>query len=90
MALSMVIIMLVADQLTYDRHITTRDRIYRVNTNPIGQQGQQFGEVATSALPLRQELLENHAGVEKSVRLVRGFGNMWVELAQNVNIPVAG
>ncbi|MCD9017129.1 ABC transporter permease [Parachryseolinea silvisoli] len=90
MALSMVIIMLVADQWTYDRHITTCERIYRVNTNPIGQQGQQSGEVATSALPLRQELLENHTGVEKAVRLVRGFGNMWVELAQNVNIPVAG
>ncbi|MBT1712020.1 ABC transporter permease [Fulvivirgaceae bacterium PWU5] len=90
MALSMVIIMLVADQLTYDRHITTRERIYRINSNPIGEQGQQYGEAATSALPLRQELLENHAGVEKAVRLVRGFGNIWVELAQNVNIPVAG
>jgi len=90
MALSMVIMMLVADQLTYDRHITQRDRIYRVNSNPIGQQGQQFGEVATSALPLRQELLENHTGVEKAARLVRGFGNLWLELEQNVNIPVAG
>jgi putative ABC transport system permease protein len=90
MALSMVIIMLVADQLTYDRHISTRDRMYRINSNPMGQQGQQFGETATSALPLRQELLENHAGVEKAVRLVRGFGNLWLELAQNVNIPVAG
>jgi putative ABC transport system permease protein len=90
MALSMVIIMLVADQFTYDRHITRRDRIFRVNTNPIGEEGQQMGEVATSALPLKQELLDNHTGVEKAVRLVRGFGNLWLELEQNANIPVAG
>ncbi len=90
MALSMCIIMLVADQMMYDRYNTKRDRIYRVNSIPFGQQGEQHTETATSALSLKQELLENHTGIEKAVRIVRGFGNMWLEIEQNVNIPVAG
>ena len=90
MALSMVIIMLVADQMTYDRYNTKRDRIYRINSIPIGAKGEMQDETATTTLPLKQELLENYVGVEKGVRIMRGFGNMWIEIQQNVNIPVAG
>jgi len=90
MALSMVIIMLVADQMMYDRYNTKRDRIYRINSIPIGSKGERFSETATTTLPLQQDLNENFTGVEKSVRIVRGFGNMWMEIEQNVNIPVAG
>ena len=90
MALSMVIIMLVADQMSYDRYNTKRDRIYRINSIPIGAKGETQNETATTTLPLKQELLENYAGVEKAVRIMRGFGNMWLEIEQNVNIPVAG
>jgi putative ABC transport system permease protein len=90
MALSMCIIMLVADQMMYDRYNTKRDRIYRINSRPLGAKGQEYSEQSTTALPLRQELLENYTGVEKAVRIKRGFGNMWLELGQNVNIPVAG
>lgn len=90
MALSMVIIMLVADQMTYDRYNTKRDRVYRINSIPIGPKGETWNETATTTLPLKQELLENYAGVEKAARIMRGFGNMWLEIEQNVNIPVAG
>ncbi len=90
MALSMVIIMLVADQMTYDRYNTKRDRVYRINSIPIGPKGETWNETATTTLPLKQELLENYTGIEKAVRIVRGFGNMWLEIEQNVNIPVAG
>lgn len=90
MALSMIIIMLVADQMMYDRYNTKRDRIYRVNSIPIGMDGQMMNETGTTTLPLRQELLDNYPGVEKAVRIVRGFGNMWLEIEQNLNIPVAG
>ena len=90
MALSMVIIMLVADQMSYDRYNTKRDRIYRINSIPIGAKGEMQDETATTTLPLKQELLENYVGVEKGVRIMRGFGNMWIEIQQNVNIPVAG
>ncbi len=90
MALSMCIIMLVADQMMYDRYNTKRDRIYRVNSIPKSENGSEQSETATTTLPLRQELLENYPGAEKVVRIMRGFGNMWIELEQNVNIPVAG
>lgn len=90
MALSMVIIMLVADQMMYDRYNTKRDRIYRINSIPVGQDGAMLNETATTTLPLRNELLEKYTGIEKAVRVVRGFGNMWLEIEQNVNIPVAG
>ncbi len=90
MALSMVIIMLVADQMMYDRYNTKRDRIYRINSIPIGNKGESFSETGTTTLPLKQDLSENFTGVEKSVRIMRGFGNMWMEIEQNVNIPVAG
>lgn len=90
MALSMVIIMLVADQLSYDRYNTKRDRIYRINSIPTGTKGEERSETATTTLPLKQELLENYTGVEKAVRIVRGFGNRWIDIGQNINIPVAG
>ncbi len=90
MALSMVIIMLVADQMTYDQYNSKRDRVFRINSIPIGSKGETWSETATTTLPLKQELLENYVGVEKAVRIMRGFGNMWLELEQNVNIPVAG
>ncbi len=90
MTLSMIIIMLVADQMTYDRSNTKRDRIYRINSIPMGTDGGTMNETATTSLPLRDELMNNYTGIEKSARIVRGFGNMWLEIEQDVNIPVAG
>jgi putative ABC transport system permease protein len=90
MSICMAVIMLVADQMMYDRFNTRRDRIYRINSIPIGRDGEERNETATTTLPLRDELIEHVTGVEKAVRIVRGFGNNWVEFDQNVNIPVAG
>ncbi len=90
MTLSMIIIMLVADQMTYDRHNTKRDRIYRINSIPMETDGGVMNETATTSLPLRDELMSNYTGIDKSARIVRGFGNMWLEIEQDVNIPVAG
>ena len=93
MTICMAIIMLVADQMTYDRHNPNYDRIYRVNTYMVDNNGVARGSTdnATSPMPLRQELLEKYTGVEKVVRIKRGFGNNWLELEnQNVNIPIKG
>lgn len=90
MALSMCIIMLVADQMMYDRYNTKAERIFRINSIPLGAGGEEWSEQSTSAMPLRHALLNDYTGVEKAVRIKRGFGNIWLELAQNVNIPVAG
>ncbi len=93
MSIAMGIIMLVADQAQYDRYNSKRDRIYRVITKDIASPGQEESnrENATSPMPLREELLEKYTGIEKVVRLKRGFGNHWLEFeGQDVNIPLAG
>ncbi|MBT1688666.1 ABC transporter permease [Dawidia soli] len=93
MTIAMAVIMLVADQMSYDRFNSRRDRIYRVVSGYVHEDGQPGEEytTSTSAAPLRQELLEKYTGIEEVVRFVRGFGNGWVEVVdQNVNIPLGG
>jgi len=93
MSVCMTVIMLVADQLTYDRHNSNRDQIYRVTTHGVDQNGviNDNQPNAASPMTLRPELLENYTGITQVVRLMRGFGNGWLEFEnQNVNIPLAG
>ncbi|MCZ8355573.1 MAG: ABC transporter permease [Cyclobacteriaceae bacterium] len=95
MSACMAIIMLVSDQMELDRFNTGANRIYRINTLPtFYDNGNTFPgtETATTTLPLSEELKLNHTGIENSVRLMRGFGNAWLELEPNydVNIPVSG
>jgi len=93
MSICMAIIMLVADQMSYDRYNVNHNRIYRVNTIMVDQNGVPSANVdnATSPMPLRDELLQKYTGVEQVVRIKRGFGNNWLELEnQNVNIPLKG
>jgi len=94
MTICMAIMMLVADQMMNDRHNPYKSRIYRVNTIPFfeGKTELRGNETATTTLPVRDELLNSYTGVEKAVRLVRGFGNNWMELepGYDINIPVSG
>jgi putative ABC transport system permease protein len=93
MSICMGVIMLVADQMSYDRYNTKRDRIFRITTKYVNSDGtiENTGINSASPMPLRQELLDNYTGIEQVVRLKRGFGNSWIELEnQNVNIPLAG
>lgn len=92
-AISMAVIMLVADQMMYDRFNTKKDRIYRVTSRQVTNSGEDRGGgvTSTSPMPLREELLENYTGIEKVARLKRGFGNHWMEVeGQNVNVPLGG
>jgi putative ABC transport system permease protein len=93
MTICMAIIMLVADQMNYDRYNSKRGRIYRINSYAVDNNGVDRSSIdnATSPLPLRAELLENYTGIEKVVQVRRGFGNNWLEFEnQNVNIPIKG
>lgn len=93
MSVCMGIIMLVADQFNYDRHNPNRDRIYRIVTQAVDQNGvvTDSQENAASPMTLRQELKENYTGIEQVVRLMRGFGNGWIEFEnQDINIPISG
>lgn len=91
MSICMVIIMLVVDQMSYDRYNTKRNRIFQVTT--IGADSQEgAGEPnSASTMKLKSELLEHYTGVERVVRFKNGFGNSWFEFGnQNVNIPLTG
>jgi putative ABC transport system permease protein len=94
MSICMAMIMLVADQLSYDRFNTNAHRIYRVTTLDVNEKGIIMSDNqvnAASCLPVGPELVENYTGVEKTVRLRRGFGNGWISFEnQDVNIPLAG
>ena len=91
MSVCLGIIMLVADQLQYDRYNTHRSRIYRVNTKYLNADGTPAGnDYATSPLPLATSLTEDFTGVEKAVRIKRGFGNGWIEFEQDLSIPLGG
>lgn len=92
-AISMAVIMLVADQMMYDRFNTKKERIYRVTSRGVTSTGEDRGGsvTSTSPMPLRDELLESYTGIEKVARLKRGFGNHWMEVeGQNINVPLAG
>jgi putative ABC transport system permease protein len=94
MSVCMGIMMLVADQMVMDRHNPLANRIYRITAIPFWKElnGAPGNEYSTTTLPVRDELLTNYAGVEKAVRLMRGFGNHWIEVEPNhdINIPVSG
>ena len=93
MSICMGIMMLVADQMMYDQHNSKGERLYRLLSRPVNNEGKEQGGMdnATSPMPLRTELLENYSGIEKVVRFKRGFGNSWLEFEeQDVNIPLSG
>lgn len=93
MAVCMTVIMLVADQLMYDRFNNNGDRIFRVISRPVTSAGADTGGMdnATSPMTLRDELLNNYTGITQVVRLKRGFGNHWMEVeGRDINIPVSG
>ncbi|MEQ8575651.1 MAG: ABC transporter permease, partial [Fulvivirga sp.] len=89
MSICIIIIMMIADQKSYDRHITKKDRVYRVNTYR-KHSDDMVNKFATTPLPMADELLTNYSGIEQATKLRRGFGNAWVDIDNDVNIPVAG
>jgi putative ABC transport system permease protein len=91
MTVSMSIIMLVADQLSYDRYNKRSKRIFQVTTVGATTQDGQGEPNSASTMRLKQELLDNYTGVEKVVRFKKGFGNSWLEFEnQDANIPLTG
>lgn len=89
MSVCIIIIMLVADQLSYDRHNTKRADIYRINTER-DDTNDLLNVFATSPLPLAEKLTQEYSGVKSATRIRRGFGNNWVGIGDDVNIPIGG
>ncbi|MEO9968099.1 MAG: ABC transporter permease [Reichenbachiella sp.] len=89
LSICLIIIMLLADQFSYDRFNTDADRIYRVNHSRSDLDAVIEG-MATSPMPVGEELSSKYPGIESYTRLSRGFGNGWVKLMQDINIPLSG
>lgn len=71
MSVCLLIIMIVADQKSYDQFHADKDRIYRVHT--AGTNGNSM-LTATSSFPLGDELQKNYTGIEAVSTLVRKIG----------------
>ena len=89
LAVCMIIIMIVRDQMKMDRHNVNADRIYRINTQRL-HADDPVNTFATTALPIGDELLNNYSGIEKKVSIRRGFGNGWVGIDDDLSIPLSG
>ncbi|MCC6287595.1 MAG: ABC transporter permease [Chitinophagaceae bacterium] len=71
MSVCFLIILIIADQKSYDRFHVNKDRIYRIET--VGKNGNEM-RVASSALPLADVLRRNYTGIEASAALVKKIG----------------
>jgi len=93
MSICLGIMMLVADQMMYDRYNTKRDRVYRIITRYLNPDGSMSGnDMSTAPQPLASILQEEYTGISKAVRIRRGFGNMWLDIepGRDINIPLSG
>jgi len=87
MSLSMLIILIVKEQLTFDNFHQDSDRIYRVNTNAIRVEGGSE-PYASSPLPLGQVLRDEYSFTENVVSINRHLNSDAVY--GNINVPMSG
>jgi len=72
MSLCFLIILIIADQKSYDQYRANKGRIYRIET--VGKNGNGMRGTASSALPLADVLRRDYTGIEASAALVRNIG----------------
>src|SRR5215831_1443997 len=71
MSVCLLIILIIADQKSYDRFHVNKDRIYRILT--VGKTGNDL-ITASSALPLGETLRKEYTGIEAAASLTRSMG----------------
>lgn len=89
MSICLIVIMMVADQMSYDSHVTQKDRVFRINTERM-HSDDMVNKFATTALPMAKELQDKYSGIEATTTLRRGFGNPWINFDNDINIPISG
>ncbi len=83
----LIMVMLLADHMAFDKYNTRGDRIYRV----VSVNKNLSRHYASSPSALRDELREKYTGIEKVVCFYRGFGNeIGNRFLEKSTIPVAG
>lgn len=89
MSVCMIIIMLVYDQKNVDGHLPHANQMFRITTTDLINTG-PFSTYATAPLPMVDKIQQTYGGLSQVTRVRTGFGNDWVGIGQDVNIPVAG
>ncbi len=84
MSVCLLIIMIIADQYSFDTYHTNKEHIYRVHTNRYNTTGR---ETASSALPLAKKLREEYAIVDQAAGLNKQIGG---DLIYNENFASGG
>jgi putative ABC transport system permease protein len=82
LAVCLLIVLYVVDELSYDKYTENADRIYRVDAD-ISFNGTQFS-AATTPAPLAPALLKDFPQIEQAVRL-RNYGDIMIK-KDNQNI----
>ena len=88
LSVCILITMLLADQLSYDRYNSDADRVYRILHEP--KNGGFASTMATTPLPLAEALQKTYPGIESFGRFYRDFGNGWIKIDQDINVPISG
>jgi putative ABC transport system permease protein len=90
MSACLTVILIIRDQLGYEKFHPATERTYRIlsqayTTDPGGR-----AKFATSPYPLGETLTSDFAGVEKTVRLVRGIDGQEATTASGVTLTIDG
>ena len=72
MSVCLLILTIIADQKSYDQFHTNKDRVYRILST--GKNNNFMKDMASTAMPLSEELRKNFTGIESSATLVRNIG----------------
>jgi putative ABC transport system permease protein len=72
MSVCLLILAIIADQKSYDQFHSNKDRVYRILST--GKNNNFMNDMASSAIPLAEELRKNYSGIEASATLVRNIG----------------
>jgi putative ABC transport system permease protein len=72
MSVCLLILAIIADQKSYDQFHTNKNRVYRILS--IGKNNNDMSDMASTAIPLSEELRKNFTGIESSATLVTDIG----------------
>jgi putative ABC transport system permease protein len=72
MSVCLLILAIIADQKSYDQFHTNKNRVYRILST--GKNNNDMSDMASTAIPLSEELRKNFTGIESSATLVTDIG----------------
>jgi len=90
MSACLTVILIIRDQLSYDRFHPAGERTFRLLSQQFGGNGEAQGKCATTPYPLGEKLVSDFAVAEKTTRLVRGINENDAKTAAGLTLPITG